>query len=234
VIDRDLESICLKCLEKRSDHRYLTARALSEDLTRFLNNEQVLVRPIGALGRMWRWYHRTPTAPTVTAGGLTMFIAILLTIWGAMGIVIYAVGKIPSPQPLWPIAQLCFFLICFYVPMIWAATRTLNGSVFGLWICTFFTALLFSIAVGIMTNLPFGISTWEVMELAHSSQHVRLQFGSLLAVIGGVAMFVDILAILSWWGAVRRAEINASQLSAATVNGRKGRTRKTDTVEGGD
>src|SRR5687767_1321659 len=57
-IPADLETVCLKCLEKETRQRYEGADSLAGDLRRFLSGEPVLARPPGALGRMWRWARR--------------------------------------------------------------------------------------------------------------------------------------------------------------------------------
>ena len=60
-IDRDLTTICLKCLEKDPQRRYPSALALSEDLDRWLKHEPIRARPTGMFGRGRKWVHRNPT-----------------------------------------------------------------------------------------------------------------------------------------------------------------------------
>ena len=63
-IPDDLATICLKCLEKRPDGRYLTAGQLAEDLDRFLNQEPILARPASSLRKLWSFTKRRPWAVT--------------------------------------------------------------------------------------------------------------------------------------------------------------------------
>ena len=51
----DLETICLKALEKDPDRRYQTAGAMAEDLRRYVNRFAIAARRVGPLGRMRKW-----------------------------------------------------------------------------------------------------------------------------------------------------------------------------------
>ncbi len=66
-LPRDLETICLKCLEKDPGRRYRTALDLAEDLHRFLKHRPVLARRVGVYGRARRWSRRNPLSAALTA-----------------------------------------------------------------------------------------------------------------------------------------------------------------------
>jgi serine/threonine protein kinase len=66
----DLETICLKCLEKTPALRYATAQELADELGRFLRGEPILARPISPHGRLGRWCKRKPG--WATAGALSL------------------------------------------------------------------------------------------------------------------------------------------------------------------
>ncbi len=73
-IPRDLETICLKCLEREPASRYPSATALATDLENWLEGKPILARPIGAAEQLWRWARRNPL-PAALIASVAMLLA---------------------------------------------------------------------------------------------------------------------------------------------------------------
>jgi WD40 repeat protein len=81
-LPRDLETICLKCLEKEPARRYGAACELAADLDRFLAGEPIDARPAGRLERTWKWARRRPAAAALLLVSSLAALAVLILGWG--------------------------------------------------------------------------------------------------------------------------------------------------------
>ncbi|HEV3163433.1 MAG TPA: protein kinase [Isosphaeraceae bacterium] len=79
-LPRDIETICLKCLQKEPARRYASAEALAEDLRRFQTDEPIVARPIGFVERLIRWCRRNPSLATL---GTSVFLLLMIVAVGA-------------------------------------------------------------------------------------------------------------------------------------------------------
>ena len=80
-LDRDLDTICLKCLEKDSSKRYQSAAELAAELERFLEGRPIVARPISPLSRGWRWCRRKPLAAAALASSVAAILFFGTGLW---------------------------------------------------------------------------------------------------------------------------------------------------------
>jgi serine/threonine-protein kinase len=81
ALDRDLETICAKCLEREPGVRYDSAGVLAEDLERWLQGRHIIARPVSPQVRLWRWSRRNPALAGMGGLLLTLGTAASVVIW---------------------------------------------------------------------------------------------------------------------------------------------------------
>lgn len=78
-VDQDVETICMKCLEKEPDRRFQTAKEVADELQRFINGEPILSRPISRPERLLRWCRRNPVVSSLSGLAATSMIVAVVS-----------------------------------------------------------------------------------------------------------------------------------------------------------
>jgi serine/threonine protein kinase/Flp pilus assembly protein TadD len=80
-IDRELSTICLKCLEKDPKHRYSSALALAEDFEHWLKHEPIRAKPSGFFTHFRKWTQRKPAGAALLASLVALLVAVSWNVW---------------------------------------------------------------------------------------------------------------------------------------------------------
>jgi serine/threonine protein kinase len=82
-VPRDLATIIGKACAHEPSHRYESAGALADDLRRFINDQPIDARPVGSIGRLWRWCRRNPLSAATSAVAAIAFVTASVVGWFA-------------------------------------------------------------------------------------------------------------------------------------------------------
>lgn len=163
-VPRDLETIALRCLQKRPEDRYLTAEQLAEDLTRFLHGQPIVARRVSLLERFHNWC-RQP-GRMVEAGLLTMAVNALVSCQLLITVGMALAGIIPTPSrgeaAFHPLVGASASVVVMHLPVIvmgwWTMARRRWAIVGSLLSGVLMTALSGLFVFGV---LPVGSAMWD-------------------------------------------------------------------------
>jgi len=184
-VDPDLETICLKCLEKDPEHRYVSAAGVAEDLARFGEGESISVKSVNVVGRMIRALRRSKHDVELRAWGTMLFWFAGIVLLSEIGVFAQSLDGITSPYPTkWTIAirvgqLLAMGLVLWAFRSNWSiSTGIAERQMLSIWV-GFLVACHLVIAVAILSVDPES-----------SNGQWKLEVYPYLTIISGLAYFV--------------------------------------------
>jgi hypothetical protein len=194
-VPRDLETICLKCLQKDPRRRYGSAEELADDLRRFLDGRPIAARPIGTLAFAWLWCHRPERVRD--AGVYAVVSGIMLILWNLSGLAYLACGWIPRARPWEVILHLTGTIGLVFCPAILIGLGTTARKIMSLWLGLVFFSfwLVMTQAMALQHMLPFTFDAGGIF----TSREIRLPTWSLLSFIVLIGMLLYAAALLAYY-----------------------------------
>jgi hypothetical protein len=212
AVPRDLEAVCLKCLEKDPRQRYATVKELADDLERLFSGQPIQARPLNLLLRL-RWWccHHDRIRD---AGYFSVWLMIVVTAWALCGLAVHAAGAaargshwplenspIPSKADL-AVIHFVGVLGGLFLPLFFIGLGAIQGKVASLWIGLVFSVAGLSLMLGYLIGMDGLLWLIDLSELC-ANQPVRFfAFGFPVILFGLVvaAYCIALFAYYHGWG----------------------------------
>ncbi len=189
-VDRDLETICLKALEKDPDRRYASAEAMADDLDRWLAGESIAARPSGRIDRLRRWCVRPQRVRD--AGMLLLVLGLSLASFCAIGLVVLLFGSMGFTTPAATQVHIIRCIFLFYLPMAAWGRYMIARKTWALWAglgqCSLLTIYLLLSLIFNIIPLDFGAGDGD-------ARAGRFAFEALCATLFGFEALACLVAL---------------------------------------
>jgi serine/threonine-protein kinase len=193
-VPRDLETICLKCLEKEAAKRYPSAAALAEDLRRFLGEEPILARPPGLPARFRLWCRRPERVRD--AGAFMVFLGVVCILWALCGAALLAAGQLDVRDPVSGVLTLLLYIFGFYLPLIGIGLGTMARRRLFLWVGAAVSALDLAVCALVIVGAN-PISDALSMGGLYEDAQRRYPVFTLVAILAGAQFFGYCIAMVA-------------------------------------